>query len=147
MTESLAEKDPNLFMRVMRERDLTLSPEERQIPASDQFPKVYGLLMEWQNGPAIFTMSVTGAGEANLYTTAGFGLLGKNANSAALQNGARYFVEAAQQFHDVAKPVNEFPYPSSESSNSTPKRFRRRLPPLVCYWAAARMFRRRCKCS
>jgi hypothetical protein len=114
MTESLAEKDPNLFMRVMRERDLTLSPEERQIPASDQFPKVYGLLMEWQNGPAIFTMSVTGAGEANLYTTAGFGLLGKNANSAALQNGARYFVEAAQQFHDVAKPVNEFPYPSSE---------------------------------
>jgi hypothetical protein len=83
----------------------------RGIYATEQFPKIYGLLMEWCEGPEKFTISVTGWGEANLYTTAGFGYLGGGQDAAPLQVAAQTLVAVGQQFHDIAKPVNQFPYP------------------------------------
>lgn len=78
---------------------------------TDEFPRLYAILMEWSIGEHIATVFGSSTGGASLYTTSSFGIIGgeghENVRAAAIR-----FVRAADGVFDASSPTTEFPYPA-----------------------------------
>jgi hypothetical protein len=92
---------------------LKMSPEEVGISPSAEFPRVYGILMDWPLTEATATVFSTSDGAASLYTTSTFGIIGGQ-NHESVRTAAKKFVKAADPFYDTATPTKEYPYPASD---------------------------------
>jgi hypothetical protein len=97
--------------RGLRLMMLNLRPEETESTPTEEFPRVYAVLMDWpiSNG-AVATVFAASTGEASLYTTPGFCVLGGVAHETVRTAAAR-FVRAANRHYDAAESTTEFPYP------------------------------------
>jgi hypothetical protein len=95
-------------------RQLALSTPAAQVGASPtaEFPRVYGVLMDWPIGEQIATVFATSSGAASLYTTSTFGIIGGEGHP-TVRAAATQFVRAADGFFDTATPTAEFPYPGA----------------------------------
>jgi hypothetical protein len=78
---------------------------------SSEFPRVYGVLMDWPIGDSIATVFSTSTGAASLYTTSTFGIIGGEGH-AAVRSAAIEFVRAADRLYDEATPTTAYPYPT-----------------------------------
>ena len=78
-----------------------------------EFPRVYGILMDWPTSKTIATVFSTSTGAASLYTTSTFGVIGGEAHE-NVRNAAKNFVRAADRFFGDAKTTTEFPYPTTD---------------------------------
>ena len=100
-------------MRGLRRMMLTTSPKEFGVDNLDSESQVYGVLMEFSIGEHIATIVSLIDGNASLYTTSTFGILGgfghENVRTAAMT-----FVKAANAHYDIAVPTTEYPYPDSD---------------------------------
>ncbi|CAN5355433.1 hypothetical protein BH11PLA2_BH11PLA2_19850 [soil metagenome] len=100
-------------MRKLRLKALNASPADFGLKPTQEFPKVYGALAEFPMDEGTLTIVSLCDGNASLYTTGTFGVIGGFAHE-PVRNAAATFVRAAQGFQDEAVTTNEFPYPKSD---------------------------------
>jgi hypothetical protein len=105
-TKSAAE-----MMREMRLGWLTNFPRPGSYTKEDE---VVAVLMDWPLGPQIITVLASSGGDASLYTTATFGIIGGIGHE-RVRAAATAFVSCAQHFLGITSPTTDFPYPDNQS--------------------------------
>jgi hypothetical protein len=100
-------------MRELRIRALTNKPSDFGITPTDEYPVVYGALLDWPIGDNTATVVSFCTGDASLYTTSTFGVIGGIGHE-SVKKAAYEFVTEAGKFYDDSKPITEFPYPSAD---------------------------------
>ena len=103
--------DPAEGMRKLRRRTLNGVPADFGLAPTGEFPKVYGALAEFPMDGGTLTIVSLRDGNASLYTTGTFGVIGGYAHE-RVRTAAVAFVRAAQDYHDAAAATTDFPYPA-----------------------------------
>jgi hypothetical protein len=111
--ENPPQKNSDDAGRSLRRMMLTMSPKEIDISPSAEFPRVYGVLMDWPLDEVTATVFSASDGAASLYTTSTFGIIGGQGHE-SVRTAAKKFVKAADRFYDAATPTTEYPYPASD---------------------------------
>jgi hypothetical protein len=106
-------KAPADVGRAMRMMMLTATPAKMGANPTKEFPRIYGVLMDWPIGEQTATVFSTSTGAASLYTTSTFGVIGGEGHE-TVRTAAMNFVRAADGFFDAAAPTTEYPYPTVE---------------------------------
>jgi hypothetical protein len=106
-------KDPANAGRDLRQMILSTSAAEFGAKPTSDFPRVYGVLMDWPIGENFATIFSSSSGAASLYTTSTFGIIGGEGH-AAVRTAAITFVQAADRLYDSAAPTSVYPYPASD---------------------------------
>ena len=113
MSQSLdPKKNPADAGRALREMMLTMSAAETKVIPTKEFPRVYGVLMDWPIGDQTATVFSSSTGAASLYTTSTFGIIGGEGHD-TVRTAAIKFVRAADRLFDLATPTTKYPYPAS----------------------------------
>lgn len=99
-------------MRGLREMMLTTPATKFGIQKTDDFPRTYGVLMDWpiSNGN-IATVVGLCDGNASLYTTSTFGVIG-GVGHESVRRAAANFVRMADKFYSDSTPTSEYPFPA-----------------------------------
>jgi len=92
---------------------LTTSPQEAGAKPTNEFPRVYGILMDWPIEEQIATVFSSSTGAASLYTTSTFGIIGGEGHE-TVRVAAQTFVGASDRYLADAGPATEFPYPGAD---------------------------------
>jgi hypothetical protein len=106
-------KNPADAGRALREMMLTTAPKKTGEKPSKEFPRLYGVLMDWPISEQIATVFATSAGAASLYTTSTFGIIGGEGHE-TVRVAARNFVRAADQYFDSSTPTVDYSYPTGD---------------------------------
>jgi hypothetical protein len=107
-------KNPADAGRALRHMMLTTPPEKTGDNPTKDFPRVYGILMDWPVGDDVTaTIFSTSTGAASLYTTSTFGVIGGEGHE-TVRAAAIRFTRAADRLYDAATPATEFPYPAAD---------------------------------
>ena len=109
--DSTTTKNPAEMMRAMRTAWLTRVPEKGEFESDDQ---VVAVLMDWPLGENTATVLASAGGDASLYTTSTFGIIGGIGHE-RVRKAAIQFVGSAQNFLDLTSPTTDFPYPDGET--------------------------------
>jgi len=99
--------------RKLREMMLTTPSASIGAVPTDDFPRVYGVLMDWPIGGDTATVFSASDGSASLYTTSTFGIIGGEGHQLVREAAIR-FVRSVDRFYDAATPTKEYPYPTSD---------------------------------
>lgn len=105
--------NPAQTMRELRVAFLSASPASLGFTPTREYPRVFGVAMDWPLGEHTATIVAALDGTASLYTTSTFGVIG-GAGHEAVRTAAQRFVKAAEAFHDDAVPTRAFPYPAKD---------------------------------
>jgi hypothetical protein len=97
-------------MRELRIKILTTPPFEFGIKPTSDFKNVYGVLMDWPVGKEIMTVVSLCDGNASLYTTSTFGVIGGFAHE-QVRNQAIEFVKCGAEYYIKGKLTSDFSYP------------------------------------
>lgn len=104
---------PEDIGRALRLMMLTTRPSKTGDKPTPEFPRIYGVLMDWPLDKQIATVFATSQGSASLYTTSTFGILGGEGHE-AVRNAAKEFVRSADRHFDLSTATTEFPYPAND---------------------------------
>jgi hypothetical protein len=85
-------------------------PGDLGFKSDEEFPKVYGILVDWPVGDQVATILSMRDGTASLYTTTKKGIIGGDSLPGA-REAAIQCARTAGHFLDTATPAREFPYP------------------------------------
>ncbi len=99
--------------RALRHMMLTTPPAKTGQKPTKEFPRIYGVLMDWPTGDQIATVFATSTGAASLYTTSTFGIIGGEGHE-TVRAAAINFVRATDCYFDSSRPAAEYPYPPSD---------------------------------
>lgn len=99
--------------RALRQMMLTTPPAKTGEKPTKDFPRVYGILMDWPIGDVTATVFSSSTGAASLYTTSTFGIIGGEGHE-TVRAAAMRFVRAADRLFDAATPTKDFPYPAGD---------------------------------
>lgn len=105
--------DPADVGRALRQKALATPPAKRGLAPGKDFPRVYGILMDWPIGENTATVFSDATGAASLYTTTTFGVIGGEGHE-TVRAAAIRFVRAADRLFDAAIPATEYPYPGRD---------------------------------
>jgi hypothetical protein len=75
-----------------------------------EFPRVYGVVLDYPLDENFVTIVALSSGEASLYTTSTFGIIG-GGHHESVRAAAKQWVHAADYYASVARPVADHPYP------------------------------------
>ena len=103
-------KNPADIGRELRRKALTTPPQEMGATPTREFPRVYGILMDWPIQDDVVTIFSSATGAASLYTTSAFGVIGGEFHE-TVRAAAKALVKASDQHVTAAAPTTEFPYP------------------------------------
>jgi hypothetical protein len=81
--------------------------------ATDEYPYVFGVVMDWPLKEGYMTVFSTSFGTASVYTTGSFGIIGGERHEDS-KAAAKAFVRQANLYYEEAQPVAEYPYPRSD---------------------------------
>ncbi len=109
-TNNPSQKSGAEVMRELRIKILTSSASELGIKPTQDYPRVYTVLMDWPLGTNIISVYGSSSGDASIYTTSTFGVIGGIGHE-AVRNAAHQFVKIAETHYDDAVPTKDFPYP------------------------------------
>ena len=98
--------------RNLRHMMLTASADDISAIPTKEFPRVYGILMDWPIDEVTATVFSSYTGAASLYTTSTFGIIGGE-NHETVRTAAQNFVRAADQHYDAAITTSDFSYPAN----------------------------------
>ncbi|MGH7302126.1 MAG: hypothetical protein ACRELZ_02470 [Candidatus Rokuibacteriota bacterium] len=104
-------KDAAQAMRDLRFSFLSSSATALGFKPTKEYPRVFGVAMDWPVGDTTATIVSTQDGSASLYTTATFGIIG-GAGHESVRVAAQRFVAAADSYHNQAVPTGTYPYPA-----------------------------------
>lgn len=96
----------------LRHMMLTTPIEKLGEKPTTEFPRIYGILIDWPIGDQIATIFSSSQGAASLYTTSTFGIIGGEGHE-PVRRTAKNLVRAADRYFDESKPTKEFPYPDN----------------------------------
>jgi hypothetical protein len=102
----------------LRMMALTIPPHEIGMKPSEEFPSVYGMLMDWFVGDMMVTLFATMRGTASLYSNSTFGIIGGEAHE-AVRKAAIDFVRAGDSYLSRAKATSKYAYPLPNSVRFT----------------------------
>ena len=105
-------KNPADAGRALRQMMLTSPPAKSGVQPSSEFPRVYGILMDWPIGDQIATVFSTSTGAASLYTTSTFGIIGGEGHE-SVRAAAIKFTRAADRHFEASTPTTDYPYPAA----------------------------------
>ena len=98
--------------RGLRQMMLSTTAAKANASPTAEFPRVYGVLIDWPIGEQTATIFSSSSGAASLYTTSTFGIIGGEGHE-TVRVAAVALVRIAEQFFDSATPTVEFPYPAA----------------------------------
>ena len=104
-------KSPADKMAALRRQALSSSPEKLGLIPTQEFPRVYGVLIEFPVAEVTVTIVSFCDGSASLYSTSSFGVIGGGSHDAVAAAAVR-LVAAADPFFDEASPTTTYPYPA-----------------------------------
>jgi hypothetical protein len=108
MTEEQKDaKDTGKNLRMMA---LNTSPKDLGFSSDQDYPKVFGILMDWRVGEETASILAMRDGTASLYTTSTFGVLGGHRHE-AIRKAAEKCTKIANQFLDKSTATVNFAYP------------------------------------
>jgi hypothetical protein len=96
--------------KALRMMALKSSPKDLGFSPDQDYPKVYGLLMDWRVGEETASILAMRDGTASLYTTSTFGVLGGHRHE-AIRRAAKQCAKIANQFLDKSTATVNFAYP------------------------------------
>ena len=99
--------------RALRQTMLTTPPEQTGNQPTKEFPRIYGVLMDWPIGEQTATVLSTSTGAASLYTTSTFGIIGGEAHE-TVRKAAIKFVRGCDRHFDTSTRTTEYPYPTGK---------------------------------
>jgi len=100
----------------LRNMILSVSPDRLGLKPDTAFPKVYGLLMDWNIGEKTASILALKDGTASLYTTSSFGIIGGQGNE-RVRVAAERCARLAGAYYYKGRPVSAFPYPGPGQVN------------------------------
>ena len=103
-------QDSAAAMRELRIAFLSSSAAAHGFKPTKEYPRVFGVVMDWPVDDTTATIVSTLNGSASLYTTATFGIIGGETHE-AVRLAAQRFVKNAEAYHDQAVPTRAYPYP------------------------------------
>ena len=106
-------KDPADAGKELRHMMLRMPPQDLGVSPTEEFPSVYGILMDWPIGEQTATIFSTCTGAASLYTTSTFGIIGGEGH-ASVRAASAAFVKAAGRFYESAAVTSDYPYPAGD---------------------------------
>lgn len=109
-TNQPSKGNPAEMMRELRLKMLTTLPAEFSLKPTQEYPRVYGILMDWPIERATVSVVSLCSGDASIYTTGSFGVIG-GVGHESVRGAAKSFVKAAEKHYDQAAPTKEYPYP------------------------------------
>jgi hypothetical protein len=112
VTPTPAKKPATDAGRGLRALMLKTPPSEFGLSSSPEFPRVYAVCMDWPIGDDTATVFASATGDASLYTTTTFGIIGGIGHD-TVTRAAKAFVQELDPFYDEATPATGFPYPDS----------------------------------
>jgi len=93
-------------------RDMALKSAPTNFHPTSEFPRIYGVLMDWPVGDQTATIFSLSTGDASLYTTSTFGVIGGIGHE-AVRAASKALVRMSDAFFDDAVLVTAYPYPDS----------------------------------
>ncbi len=96
--------------RDLRKMFLTMPAEKAGIQRSTEFPRVWGVAMDWPIGQQIATLVALADGSASLYTTGTFGIIGGIGHE-TVRTAAKTLVKRAERYYDSSASTNDLSYP------------------------------------
>lgn len=106
-------KNPADAMRELRLTALTTLASTLHIEPSSDFPKIYGVVMDWPIGEQTVSIVSFCDGNASLYTTSTFGIIGGFAHE-NVRIAAKDFVKNSDSFFKGSNPTSDFSYPAKD---------------------------------
>lgn len=100
-------------MAQLRLKMLSLKPEEIEARPTAELPHVYGVVLDWPIEGQTVSIVASCKGDASLYTTAKFGIVGGVQHDKVRQAAAR-FVFAAEKHFAEAVPTADFSLPAPD---------------------------------
>ena len=94
----------------LRQLALTKPPSALGMKATKEFPSVYGVVMDWPLGDYTVTVVSFSTGDASLYTTAQFGVIGGGGHE-GVRAAATRLVRHAASLEKQAKVTSDRSYP------------------------------------
>jgi hypothetical protein len=76
LSHPIPKKNPADMGRALRQMMLTSAPEKSLTKPTAEFPRIYAVLTDWQIDEHIATIFSASTGDASLYTTSTFGIIG-----------------------------------------------------------------------
>lgn len=95
---------------------LTTSADKLGFIPDKDYPKVYGVITDWNLGDQTATILAMKDGTASLYTTSTFGIIGGQGHD-TVRKAAQECVKIAGQYYEKSKPVSDYPYPKQGEVN------------------------------
>ena len=95
----------------LRQMVLGTTAKDLGLAASPQFPRVFGVVMDWPVGAQIASVVALADGTASLYTTSTFGIIGGQAHESVRKAG-RAFIGVAERYFEDATRTTSHPYPA-----------------------------------
>jgi hypothetical protein len=102
--------DPRDTGKALRMMALKTSPNDLGFSPDKDYPKVFGILMDWRVGEETASILAMRDGTASLYTTSTFGVLGGHRHE-KVRRAAEQCTNIANQFLDKSTAAVNFPYP------------------------------------
>jgi hypothetical protein len=91
---------------------LTAPAAELGQKPSTEYPRVYGVLMDWPIEQGTVSVVSFSSGDSSIYTTGTFGVIGGIGHE-TVRDAARNFVKVAEKHYDEATPTKDYPYPNA----------------------------------
>ena len=104
---------PDQIGRELRAMFLSIKAESLGIKPDTEYPRVFGVAMDWDIGEHIATVVSLFDGSASLYTTSTFGIIG-GANNAYVVTAAQHFVKVADRYFSDTTVTTTHPYPGKD---------------------------------
>ncbi len=96
--------------KALRLKALTTSAEKLGFIPDKDYPKVYGVITDWNLGEHTASILAMKDGTGSLYTTSTFGIIGGQAH-ATVRKAAEECVKVAGQYYEKSTPISNYPYP------------------------------------
>jgi hypothetical protein len=109
-TNNPSQKSGAELMRELRLKILSSSPSEMGLKPTPDYPRVSTVLMDWPLGTNIISVYGACSGDASIYTTSTFGVIGGIGHE-NVRGAAHQFVKIAETYYNDAVPTKDFPYP------------------------------------
>jgi len=104
-------KEPKDAGPGLRNMFLNTSAEQAPIHPSKEYPRVWGVAVDWPIGEHIATIVSLADGSASVYTTDTFGII-RGIGHETVRTAAKKVVKDADRYFDDSTPTQDFSYPS-----------------------------------
>ena len=111
-TNEPPKKSPAELMREMRLKQLTMPPGEAGQKPTPEFPRVCAVLMDWPIEAATVTVLARNTGDASVYTTGTFGIIGGIGHE-GVRSAAIDCVKVAERHFEDSSATKDYTYPKA----------------------------------